>query len=373
MSVLASSQAFRAILAEFDASLYSGDDCAALVSELARTEKACAAVRTLAAKRAADCQAHRGQGFRNPADWLSRQLGSTPGAARNALEHADAIDDCTVVREAVLAGELSLEQAGEIVDTEREVPGSADELVELAKRESLPVLRETARNKRLEAIDVDQLQAKQRAARSLRRWNDDLGMRCGTYKLPPAEGIAFENRLDTEAARIHRAARANGSTDTFEQHAADALIALTQNGGTMTSGTSTSRRNVDLVVVINGDDDTAHIIDGGPIPTTTAWTYLRDAFIKIVRVKGKKIDTIAHVGRYRPAELQTALDLGPDLQGVRCSQCGKRYGLQWDHQDPVAHGGLTTITNLDPKCCTCHLDKTETDRAAGLLNGPDPP
>ena len=99
MSLLESSSAFRSLLRDFDPSLHSGEDCAALVAELARSEKACAAVRVLAAERAADCHAHRQQGFRSAADWLARQMGSTPGAARNTLEHADAIDGCPVVRE----------------------------------------------------------------------------------------------------------------------------------------------------------------------------------------------------------------------------------------------------------------------------------
>jgi hypothetical protein len=42
-------------------------------------------------------------------------------------------------------------------------------------------------------------------------------------------------------------------------------------------------------------------------------------------------------------------------------------GLEWDHVDPVAHGGLTTRANLKPSCKPHHLDKTERDRRTGLL------
>ena len=206
MFLLAASQAYRSLLKEFDAGVLTGEQCAELVAELARAEKACAAVRMVAAKRAADCQAHRQRGFRDAADWLAREMGSTRGTARNTLEHADAIESCAVVRDAAIDGDLSLAQAFEIVETEEQVPGSADTLVALAKSESLPVLRDAARKRRLEAMDVEALHAKQHDERRVRRWTNEFGMRCGSWQLPPAEGIAFENRLDAETDRIRRGA-----------------------------------------------------------------------------------------------------------------------------------------------------------------------
>lgn len=52
--------------------------------------------------------------------------------------------------------------------------------------------------------------------------------------------------------------------------------------------------------------------------------------------------------------------------------CWKRYGLEWDHVDPVANGGVTSFDNLRPRCGPHHLQKTERDRKAGLLGGPFP-
>ncbi|MBV8159731.1 MAG: HNH endonuclease, partial [Acidimicrobiia bacterium] len=69
----------------------------------------------------------------------------------------------------------------------------------------------------------------------------------------------------------------------------------------------------------------------------------------------------------------TALELGgpPDFDGVRCSVagCGRRYGLEWDHEDPVAHDGPTSFENVNAKCWPHHQEKTERDRRAGLLDG----
>jgi hypothetical protein len=89
---------------------------------------------------------------------------------------------------------------------------------------------------------------------------------------------------------------------------------------------------------------------------------------------------VAHFGRRIKAELRTALELGhpPDFDGAVCADgCGRRYGLEWDHVDPVAHNGATSFDNLEPKCRGDHARKTAADRAAGLLgargDGRDPP
>jgi hypothetical protein len=69
----------------------------------------------------------------------------------------------------------------------------------------------------------------------------------------------------------------------------------------------------------------------------------------------------------------TALELGapPDFDGVVCTGigCDRTYHLQWDHDDPVANGGMTSFENLKPLCPPDHFAKTERDRKAGLLRG----
>jgi hypothetical protein len=95
-----------------------------------------------------------------------------------------------------------------------------------------------------------------------------------------------------------------------------------------------------------------------------------DAFVKAVIHDGTAIDTVVHFGRRIKAELRTALELGapPDFEGAVCEDgCGRRYGLEWDHTDPVANGGPTSRANLGPRCKPDHWAKTERDRRAGLL------
>ena len=82
-----------------------------------------------AAARAADCGAHRERGFWDAEDWLARTSGSSTPDARSALNTARRLKDCPETKKALLDGELSLQQAGEITRTESECPGSEKELL----------------------------------------------------------------------------------------------------------------------------------------------------------------------------------------------------------------------------------------------------
>ena len=114
---------------------------------------------------------------------------------------------------------------------------------------------------------------------------------------------------------------------------------------------------------------------GDPLPGSAVKRSAEDAFVKAVLHDGVRIETVAHFGRHIRAELRTALELGapPAFDGVECVEagCGRRYGLEWDHVDPVANRGPTSFENLKARCWPHHRAKTERDRQAGLL-GPGP-
>jgi hypothetical protein len=117
------------------------------------------------------------------------------------------------------------------------------------------------------------------------------------------------------------------------------------------------------------------MVGGGPLPPSVVRGLAEDAFVKVVLHDGVRIDTVAHLGRHIRSELRTALELGPppDFDGVECAEagCDRRYGLEWDHVDPLANGGPTSFQNLRARCWPHHRAKTERDRQDGLL-GPSP-
>ena len=119
----------------------------------------------------------------------------------------------------------------------------------------------------------------------------------------------------------------------------------------------------------------SHIVGGGPIPPRVARQLLGNAFVKAVLTDGVAVHRVRHFGRRIPAEVRTALELGPppEFAGVTCAEpgCERRYHLEWDHRDPLANGGPTSLENLQPQCAPHHWEKTRRDRTAGRLgNGP---
>jgi hypothetical protein len=383
-SLLAAARVFRAALAGFEPGLCPGEDCAAVVDELAATEKACSAALARAAARASDCGVHRHKGFADAADWLARASGTSMGAAKAELDTVRALRDLPETRAAVTAGELSLAQAAEVARTEAECPGSETELLQIAKGGSLKTLRDKAKKRRLGTVDAEELHARQHKARFFRHWSTDLGMVGFAGELPPEVGLPFVNRLDAETDRLRRQARRDGNREAWEAYGADALVKLAAGAG------QGKARSADLVIVCDlrafrrGHahlGEPCHLVGGGPVSVALVKELSEDAFLKAVLHDGTRIDTVVHFGRHPKAELRTALELGavPDFDGVSCVEvgCDRRYHLEWDHVDPRANHGPTSYDNLKARCYPHHREKTARDRQAGLLRGnrrePDPP
>jgi 5-methylcytosine-specific restriction endonuclease McrA len=370
----------RRALAELEPGTFTPDAAAALVEELARTENACGAAKIRMARRAAECGAHRRRGFADASDWVASATGTTVSEARRQIDAVVAVEECPETRDALVQGAVSLAQAGEIARAEREAPGCEAELLALGRGGNLGAVRDTARKRCLERIDRDDLYARQRRAREFTHWRDDLGMVRGSFALPPDVGIRLVNRIDAASDRLRRQAKRAGGE--VEPRAALAADALTNLCGARPTGAATAR-SADLVIVCDlrayrrgrvDDGELCHVVGGGPVPVAVARQALdHDAFLKAVTHDGVKIEAVKHFGRHIPAELRTALELGPlpELDGTVCveAHCDRRYGLEWDHVDPVAHGGATTRENLEARCRMCHRDKTERDRRAGLLRG----
>jgi hypothetical protein len=373
-TVLEQAAALWSALVQFDPASVSGEDAAVIAEQLAVTEKACAAARARAALRAAACHSHERRGFPDAADWLARAAGSSRGEAQAAIATVAALAPGSPTGAALAAGEVSLKQAQVIVRTAAECPGAEPELLELAKRSSLAAIEDEGRRRRLAAANPEDLHRRQHRAREFRHWRDRDGMIRLAGVLPPAVGVPLMNRVDAETDRIRRAAT---EPEPRAAHAADALVA-------MLNGTGTGKRSsTDLVLVceLNAfrrghahEGEACHIVGGGPVPVPVVRRLAEDAFLKVVLHDGVRIETVAHFGRHIRAELRTALEVGapPRFDGVECVEegCGRRYGLEWDHVDPVAHGGPTSYDNLAARCWPHHRAKTERDRQAGLLQAP---
>jgi 5-methylcytosine-specific restriction endonuclease McrA len=57
-----------------------------------------------------------------------------------------------------------------------------------------------------------------------------------------------------------------------------------------------------------------------------------------------------------PTELRRAVF---ERDGGRCVECGGAFDIQYDHILPVAHGGATTLQNLQLLCAECNRGKSD--------------
>jgi 5-methylcytosine-specific restriction endonuclease McrA len=107
----------------------------------------------------------------------------------------------------------------------------------------------------------------------------------------------------------------------------------------------------------------------GPVSPEVAKEIPKDAFLNGVFYDGVDLRHYKRWGRHIPIEVAIGLELGepPGFDGVRCVDCSNRFHTEFDHVEPRAALGPTSNGNLDPRCWSCHQQKTERDRKAGKL------
>jgi hypothetical protein len=367
-------------LGRFEPGELTGSDCARVVGVLVRAKNACAAVIAMAGHRAVESGVAQSTGFKDGAAWLASQAGSTPGQARQELDAAGRLDRLPETKAAFVAGEISPSQMVEIAQSDAETPGVEHILLGVARDGDLSKLREKSRLEKQARTPVEDLHEQQQRSRYFRHWKDRLGMTCFQGALPPEMGVPFVNRIEAGTPRARtkaRQGRPEAPQEKWEHYAADALIEMFSDRGAPRRG---PRAEVIYVISLEAyrrghvrseDGEVCHILGGGPVPVDVVREIEKDAAAKLVLYDGVDILKVKHLGRHRPAELETALLLGPvpEFTGRQCDHpdCGSRFGLQFDHIDPVANDGPTTYQNLQALCYTHHQKKTDQDRKAGLL------
>jgi len=125
--------------ANLEPELLTAESARRLLDEYARAEKLASYGKAVPARRVDDAAA------------VARATGTSMGVAKKTVETGAALADAPEVGDALARGEVSLDQAGEIAKAEKARPGSATELLSVARDESFHVLREKARTIRLEA------------------------------------------------------------------------------------------------------------------------------------------------------------------------------------------------------------------------------
>lgn len=220
-------QSITAFAAGFDARALMVSEAAEVVKVCAAIEASVASVKALAAARAAHGDAWRQQGYRSPADQLAREAGMSPAAAKRALETGRRLAGQPQVAQAALAGELTLEQAEAVSDGAAANPARTADLIERARRASLPELNEEVARVKAAATDQEARRAARHDRRSLRRWTDRDGALQAHLYGHPEDGARLWQALDPIRRHLIMSRRqAGGGNEPLDSLDYDALMAL---------------------------------------------------------------------------------------------------------------------------------------------------
>ena len=169
-------------------------------------------------------------GYRSASAQLADQAGMSPGAAKRALETGRRLADQPEVAAAARAGDLSWEQATAVSDGVAADPAQAAELIDKAKRSSLPELNEEVAKVKAARRDQEQRRRDRHAKRSLRRWTDRDGAWHAHLYGHPEDGASLWRMLDPIRRRLNMLRRPSGpaheSLDALDYDAVMTMAAI---------------------------------------------------------------------------------------------------------------------------------------------------
>jgi hypothetical protein len=211
-----------------DLDVISGADAAVLVREYSLIEKIAASARTLAAARVAETSAWVGEGDRSAEDWLSRQTGTSVGAAARDLRTGERVKDQPKTKAAMKQGTLSPEQAGAVAEAVEVDPAAETTLIEAAKHETYKNLHDQARRVRAAATDDAERASRHHRERSARTGTDADGAFCLSLRGPASDGARILALLKPLQEQAFLRARANtaAARETFDNRTYDAILAM---------------------------------------------------------------------------------------------------------------------------------------------------
>lgn len=375
----------REMVNQLDPDLLRPVDAAVLFQSFSRMQKLCSGAAMRLSPRAADAGVWKRDGDQSPADWISKQTGTSVSNAASLLETGRRLADLPTCDDAVRKGEISQRQAEEIASAAIADPQAQSELIDSAKTDGFAGLKLRCAKVRAAACPDDKARNEQiRRNRYLRYFSDEMGAFCLQGRFTPQAGAVLISALEPYKEQIIAEARKARRKERHEAYMADALVSMALD--TTSSGPDSSRRRgpgammhitVDHSALMRGhtvNGEVCEIPGIGPIPVATAEALATDAFLSVIVTEGADIRAICRSGRHIPAAIRTALESRDPVCVV--PGCEKRHGLQIDHIKEFAKEGPTAMDNLARLCPWHHYLKTH--QCYRLTGGPgswsfDPP
>ncbi len=356
-------EAFCGYVKSLDTAALTGTEALLRLRGITAIKNAASAAEALLAARLAETDVHRGAGDRSAADLLAREVGTTLGAARDAIETGQRLDHQPLLNEAARAGDVSAQKAAAIAGAAATDPTAERELLAKAKSgASLNELRDEANKIRANAMpDREARRKKIHAERYLRSWTDAEGAGNLRMRDNPEVIAKVMARIDEETEVIFAERRRCGNHERREAYAADALVRVVFGAAAPAKGGGTKVIfRVDWPAWLRGypiDGEVMELVGYGPVAASAIDEAIEaGGFVAAVITKGEQLTGVAHLGRAPTAKQQSALEwLYPTCAALGCCATAR---LERDHRLDWADTHVTMLDWLDRLCSHHHDLKT---------------
>lgn len=275
-------------------------------------------------------------GFRSTAHWLAVKCRLEQRTARDYVRVAHRLERWTAVRDALAEGRLSYSQARALCRA------SADEdqheLLRVAMRSTVVALEQHIRALRsAPSADPEVAEDVQQRRTVQWRWSEDGALRFWG-SLPPADGVALIEAIETGAGRIHAPSCCERRSGVGARRA-DALAELARSGCPKT----TLMLHADLASLAGREGDRLHLRDGPSIPPELARRLTCDSMITVAGLNHGRTRRIISAPQRRALEAR-------DDRVCWMPGCDLTHELDGHHIRHWTQGGRTDLDNLILLC-----------------------
>ncbi|MCD9622792.1 hypothetical protein [Rhabdothermincola salaria] len=218
-------RALGQFLDRLEAGTLSAGDATVLGKRLGRIKTMAELGQAVCFRRAAAVSARPRRGDEDGSKWVARQMGTTRARAAELLTLVDGLEQAPATREKLGAGQISTDQAVEIVRTTQVAPEAEQDMLTMAGAESVGELRRRGNRIRAAAPGAEDRVARAQRNRYFRHGVDgEEGW--GQWRMPLAPHSEFVAQIESGKDAIFRNARRQGRREKPEAYGADALVLL---------------------------------------------------------------------------------------------------------------------------------------------------
>lgn len=316
----------------FDASALDREGAQRVLCEWTAIANAADAVMAIAAARIGELDVLASPGVRDASDAVARATGTTAAKAKERMTRGSQMKDAGETRKRATSGALSPEQSAAIADAVAVNSGAEAELLGAAQRLSLRELRDLCARRKAERQDLETIERRIHAKRSLRRWTDAEGAAHLHAVGNKREMALVDQALRPIVEQIFQHKHAGGEREPHEAYEFDALIEMAAQsmsgsaggvaggdggvagaggiaggdgggGGGDGGGARQKRRDpvrwlsllrLDLSALVRGsveDGEVCEIPGVGPVSVAAARDMLGESVLKLVITKGDESST----------------------------------------------------------------------------------